>query len=90
MSTQLSAIAQALLEGVSLPAKKEELLEYARRQDDSAEVAAALERIPDREYRSLDEVGEAIAPVQQSFAQEERLPRAESGPPPGGDAYVHR
>ena len=57
---------QTLLEGVPLPAARSELIEYAREQD-GGELLGLLSRLPDREYRSLDEVGEALAPVQPRF-----------------------
>lgn len=76
-----------LLEGVPLPAKKKELVDYARGQD--ARVAETLASLPDREYRSLDEVGESLASVQPSRPQPDaELPREESGKPPGGEAYL--
>jgi uncharacterized protein DUF2795 len=78
---------QVVLEGVPLPAKKQELLEYARSQDQAA--AQQLAGIPDREYRSLDEVGEALAPVQPTAPDPDAVrPREESGQPPGGDSYL--
>lgn len=87
MSPREAAEIQVVLEGVPLPAKKQELLAYARSQDRAA--AQRLAELPDREYRSLDEVGEALAPVQPSApAPDPARPRAESGEPPGGDAYV--
>jgi hypothetical protein len=87
VSPQRAAELQVVLEGVPLPAKKRELLEYARRQDESA--AADLAQLPDREYSSLDEVGEALAPVQPEWpAPDVHEPRDESGQPPGGDAYL--
>jgi hypothetical protein len=79
---------EALLEGVHLPAKKRELLEYARRQD--PELARALEDLPEREYRALDEVGEALVPAQPPpVPTRVAMPRGESGLPPGGDDYVN-
>ena len=87
MNIARSAELQVVLEGISLPATKEALVEYARRHDDEA--ARELESLPDREYRSLDEVGEALAPVQPRQHNEEAgLPREESDAPPGGDDYV--
>jgi hypothetical protein len=74
---------------VPLPAPRKALLEYAREHD--AEAARALESLPEREYRSLDEVGEALAPVQLEPEQEQEdvaLPREESDAPPGGDDYA--
>jgi Protein of unknown function (DUF2795) len=80
---------QVLLEGVSLPASKGELIRYAREQDGAGRALSLLERLPDREYRRLDDVGEALAPAQPSAAQEAELPHEESGLPPGRDDYVN-
>jgi hypothetical protein len=79
---------EALLEGVRLPAQKHELLEYARKQD--PELARPLEDLPEREYRALDEIGEALAPAQPPpVPSHAELPREESGLPPGGDDYLN-
>jgi Protein of unknown function (DUF2795) len=87
VSTQTAALIQVVLEGVPLPASKAELVEYALREDPDA--AALLEALPEREYRSLDEVGEALAPVQPSRAEPDAaVPHEESDKPPGGEAYV--
>jgi Protein of unknown function (DUF2795) len=84
---QRAAELQTVLEGVPLPAKKSQLIDYARTQDES--VVTDLQRLPDREYSSLDDVGEALAPVQpQSQQADPQKPREESGEPPGGDAYT--
>ena len=89
-NVQEAAIAQVVLEGVGLPATKRELLDYARRQDGGGSRLAALERIPDRQYGALDEVGEAICGTQPSFQPPgAHEPRAESGEVPGGRAYTH-
>ena len=80
---------QALLEGIDLPAASDELVDYAREQNASPELARLLERLPEQDYRSLDEVGEALAPVQPTWQHALRHePRAESGLPPGGEAYT--
>jgi hypothetical protein len=87
VSIARAAELQVVLEGVSLPATKEALVEYARRHDEEA--ARELESLPAREYRSLDEVGEALAPVQpRQHHEEAALPREESDAPPGGADYV--
>ena len=89
MKTQLAAALQSLLEGVPLPATRRELLDYARRQPGGGALARELERVPERSYRSLDEVGEALAPVQpRQERQQAAVPQPESGDPPGGDAYT--
>ena len=87
MSIARAAELQVVLEGVALPATKDELVEYARAHDEDA--ARRLEGLPDREYRSLDDVGEALAPVQPERREPDVKPaHEESGSPPGGDAYV--
>ena len=89
MDTQRSAELQVLLEGVPLPAKRHELLDYASRQDDAERFRGDLESLPDREYRTIDEVGEELTRVQPSPPQAHlQLPHDESGQPPGGDAYT--
>jgi hypothetical protein len=81
VDTQAAAEIQALLEGVPLPATKGELVDYARRED--PDLARLLEALSDREYRSLDEVGEALAPVQPPRSQPDvAVPREESDAPP--------
>jgi Protein of unknown function (DUF2795) len=77
---------QTLLEGVPLPARKRDLIAYAGRQDPDA--VRDLDALPDREYRSLDEVGERLSRVQPRTSADTRRPRAESGDPPGRDAYT--
>jgi hypothetical protein len=80
---------QVLLEGVPLPADKQALIRHAREQQASPDELAALEQLPEREYDSLDDVGEALQPVQPVPAPRDAgQPRAESGLPPGGDAYT--
>ena len=88
MSTREVAELQVLLEGVPLPAGKQELIEYARDQDDHR-LAGLLERLADREYGSLDEVGEELVPVQpERQSPDPHQPREESDLPPGGNAYT--
>ena len=88
--TQRAAELQVLLEGIPLPAKREELVDYASRQDEGYRFRSDLEALPDREYRSLDEVGEELVQVQPAAdAKLPPLPRDESGEPPGGDDYTN-
>lgn len=86
MDTQRAAEIQVVLEGIRLPASRAELVRYAGRFDPDA--ARALERIPDGDYRSIDEVGEVLHRTQPSRETRRRLPRPESGAPPGGPDYV--
>jgi hypothetical protein len=87
-SFQRAAELQGLLEGVPLPATRGELIHYAVRQPGGNGFRAELERLPEREYGSLDEVGEALVSVQPDRSRAARDPGAESGPPPGGEAYT--
>ncbi|MFL5962875.1 MAG: DUF2795 domain-containing protein [Gaiellaceae bacterium] len=87
MNLQRSAEIQVLLEGITLPATREQLVRYAALQD--AEAASELERIHDREYRSIDEVGEDLVQTQPQFPAEQPLPHPESGRPPGGEDYLN-
>jgi hypothetical protein len=84
------AAVQSLLEGVELPADKRRLIHYALEQEGGTTAAQLLERLPDRQYRSLDEVGEALSPVQPASAARPGLPREESDVRPGGADYVTR
>ena len=88
MSSRAAEI-QVLLEGVPLPAGKAELLDYAGREDADAASLALLEALPEREYRTIDEVGEALDPVQPAETRPQpHEPKPESGQPPGGEAYT--
>ena len=87
MDFQQSAELQVVLEGVPLPASKQQLVVYARGQ--APDAGGALQALPDREYRTLDEVGEALASVQPPRAKPEtQHAREESGQPPGRDSYT--
>ena len=86
---QLAAYAASVLEGVSLPAQKRELVRYAREQDGGARVVGDLELLPDREYATLDEVAEELAPVQPPRRREDKLPQPESGGLPGAEDYTN-
>ena len=87
--SSLAAQIQVLLEGVPLPASKQELLQHARGERAGAAELALLEALPDKEYGSLDEVGESLYPVQPATpSQQPERPKPESGRPPGGEAYT--
>jgi len=86
MNLQRAAEIQAVLEGIDLPATRDELVRYAAHEDRDA--AAALERIEDRSYDRIDAVGEQLAPTAVAARGSIRLPRPESGKPPGGPDYL--
>jgi hypothetical protein len=87
MDLQRAAEVQVVLEGVSLPATRDELVRYAEGVDRAA--ARELERIPDREYERLDAVGEELASTGVRRPDAHPLPKPESGRPPGGDDYLN-
>ena len=88
MSSSVAQL-QVLLEGVPLPAGKQELMRYARSEGAGPAELALLEALADREYSSIDEVGETLQPVQPVTPTEQpEQPKAESDLPPGGDAYT--
>jgi len=85
------AFLDSVLSGVPLPAEKRELIAYARRQERGEEVAERLRALPDREYRTLDEAIEELERRNPRAWREPpptELPKAESGRPPGGTAYL--
>jgi Protein of unknown function (DUF2795) len=80
---------QVALEGIPLPASRDALLERAREEHLHGELTVLLERLPEGEYRSLDEVAETLAPVQPPRPPgDAQVPRPESGAPAGSDAYL--
>jgi Protein of unknown function (DUF2795) len=80
---------QVVLEGVSLPAGKRELIEHARHEGAEAGLVEMLESLPERRYGSIDEVAETLQPVQPAEPRPEPgEPKPESGLPPGGAAYT--
>jgi len=86
MDLQRSAEIQVVLEGIPLPASRDQLVQYAARFDEDA--ARSLETIPNREYEHIDEVGGELAATKVVAATGDKLPKPESGKPPGGDDYL--
>jgi hypothetical protein len=84
---QRAAEVQVVLEGISLPASRAELVRYASRED--AEAADALALIPEGDYDCIDAVGEALVSTALRRRQDASLPKPESGAPPGGSDYVN-
>jgi hypothetical protein len=89
VDTSRAAELQVLLEGVPLPATKDQLLEYAVQQRAEPQFLDALRSLPERRYASLDEVGEELVHVHPPPPPEQQPPpHEESGEPPGGDRYT--
>jgi hypothetical protein len=87
MDTQRAAEIQVVLEGITLPATRDELISYARRYDSAA--AEQLARLPKRSYDSIDSAAEELLRVQPAPKKAEQLPAPVSGFPPGGSDYVN-
>jgi hypothetical protein len=88
---ELSRVAelQVVLEGISLPAERSELLDYAARQGATPLQIGLLHRLPEQEFDTIDEVAETLVRVQPEREHEvPHSPGEESGAPPGGDAYT--
>ncbi|HEV8250511.1 MAG TPA: DUF2795 domain-containing protein [Gaiellaceae bacterium] len=79
MDTSRAAELQVLLEGVPLPATKDQLLEYAVQQRAEPHFLEALRSLPDREYASLDEVGEQLVHVQPPGGHADANPDPDTG-----------
>jgi hypothetical protein len=89
MDARGAAELKTTLQGVTLPAEKPALLEYAVRQHAEPVFLGALRSLPDREYESLDDVVEDLLHMQpRATLSEPEEPHEESGQPPGGDDYV--
>src|SRR4051794_32916520 len=64
MDTQAAAELKSTLQGVTLPAEKPVLLEYAVQQRTEPALLSALLSLPEREYESLDDVVEELLYMQ--------------------------
>jgi hypothetical protein len=64
MSTVNPIQLQKYLKGVDYPAKKQDLLNAAQRNDADENVRATLERLPDQTFNSPNDVSEALGKLQ--------------------------
>jgi hypothetical protein len=83
---------KATLTGVTLPAEKPQLLEYAVQQRAEPRLLDGLRTLPEEKtYESLDDVVEELLHVQPSRVEgDPHQPKEEAGAPPGGDAYTDK
>jgi hypothetical protein len=83
---------KAALVGVTLPAEKPQLLEYAVQQRAEPRLLDGLRMLPEeKKYESLDEVVEELLHVQPPRVEgDPHEPKEEAGAPPGGDAYTNK
>ncbi len=90
MDAREAAELQTLLEGVDLPAEKRELVRYAAANGATPTQLDVLGGLAQDRYRTIDEVGEELSPVQPERADDvPHEPKEESGLPPGGDEYTN-
>lgn len=59
MRTSTSSM-QDILRGMTFPVRKQQIVDYARRQNVSSNIIQAIEMIPDEEYESADSLMRAI------------------------------
>jgi len=84
-----TALVESLIEGMPLPARRDEIVQYAEVEGADEDILDALRALPDREYESADEIGETLRPAQPYPPTEgSGEPRAERGEPPGGESYT--
>ena len=55
---------ESLLEGMPLPARRDEIVDHAEVEGADDDLLAALRALPDREYETLDEVTETLRPIE--------------------------
>ncbi len=89
---EFAAVAElrVVVEGVDLPAEKPALVRYAAAQGATPTQLDILRGLPDRDFETIDEVGEYLIRVEPQCEDDvPREPREESGAPPGGDEYTN-
>jgi hypothetical protein len=86
VDTQRATEIQVMLEGVPLPATRADLIRYAEQH--GAALIRDLEELPDEKFEDLDAVGALLTMQPSAAVPAERMPRPESGKPPGGDDYL--
>jgi hypothetical protein len=92
VDTADAAELKTTLTGVTLPAEKPQLLEYAVQQRAEPRLLDGLRTLPEeKKYESLDDVVEELLHVQPSRVEgDPHQPKEEAGAPPGGDAYTDK
>ena len=55
---------QSLLEAMPLPARRDEVVDHAEIEGADDDLLAALRALPDREYETMDDVGETLRAAQ--------------------------
>lgn len=69
------------LEGVAFPCDRAQLIDYARRNNLASRTLAALEEIPERQYRDLSEVFTALPGRPRQVTEAPQAAQAAEEPP---------
>ena len=87
MNAQRATEIQAALEGISLPATRSQLIDYAFANDPG--IVPDLKTLPERKFDRLDLVGQLLLPAPFVPPPAPNPPQPESGEPPGGPDYLN-
>ena len=80
---------ETLLEDLSFPARRREIVDHVAKREPHDAVRQTLTALPDRTYATAAEVGHALDPVQPPTLHEpSRAPKPESGAPPSHGHYT--
>lgn len=90
MDSATAAELKTVLVGVTLPATRSDLLEYAVQQRAEPQLLDGLRTLSaERQYSSLDAVVEELLQVQPDRSKPvPHEPKEQAGTPPGGDDYT--
>ena len=89
MAAVTRELLEGLLEDLTFPARRREVVEHVSARQPHDSVRQTLTALPDRAYASAAEVGYALDPVQPSSAEDPpQAPKPESGSPPGHGHYT--
>ena len=69
-ATEQAMNIQALLDGISFPAEKTNIVAYAKDHGASGEALSMLEIMPDRSYNSMEELNKGLGLVEALPGQE--------------------
>jgi hypothetical protein len=61
---------QSILEGMPLPARRDEIVEHAEIEGADEDLLAALRALPDREYETAEEVDGSLHPSEPNPSAE--------------------
>jgi len=59
-----TAEVEAFMKGINLPAKKQDLINHAKRSNAPDNVIAVLSRMPDRDYTTAADVAQGVGQIE--------------------------